>query len=670
MNLKGFVRECHKKQVFKMLSIYIVSSWVILQVLALIADPLGLPEKSVTYLIIILLIGFPIYVYYVWKFRLLKFEIQQTEDPTTPYNKSAFQKMYFSSLFVISLFSGIAITLIVKNNFGNNFSLEELNGNDKIAVLDFENTTGDKNLDNIGRIAARYISHGITEKEVGQVFSSKIVNDYTSVLKSQAGAIDLSNLLKNYLKPGKVIDGVFYEESGKLLLQASIKTGSMEETLISFETITCDQENALDCAEKLKQEILGYFFTEDRQDESGYIPQDNNRKASYYEETPPNSEAYMYLINALDNIGNNKLHVDYLNKAIEKDPDFFEPKVHKLSYYYNNGLFKELDSLRKTVVVNSKLSDRQKNWMLFFESIVNGRNDKAYRAIKNEYDLAYLDLNTNQSLMTIALQFVNRPEDIQAVYDEISMDDWVLENCSRCGFRYYLKGLADVELGNYNEVIETLIPITSVIENNYLKRPLINAFVKSGKLNELENYLSNYALTASVNDINYIKSFTGIQLINANQTEEANKYFNEIITRKESASNKYYIAQAYYYKEDYLSAQEFYESLHQQDPKDIEYVVYLSISNFKNGNFEVAKTTIEKLNNLRTDYQFGAVDYGWAQYYASIGDKEKALEFILKAIVQGYNFTPSTFHHDPHFRTLKDNLEFKNHLNYWKNKAL
>ena len=100
MNLKGFVKECHKKEVFKMLSIYIVSSWVVLQVLALIASPLGLPEKSVTYLIIILLLGFPIYIYYIWKFRLLKYEIQQTEDPTIPYNKSAFQKMYFSSLFV------------------------------------------------------------------------------------------------------------------------------------------------------------------------------------------------------------------------------------------------------------------------------------------------------------------------------------------------------------------------------------------------------------------------------------------------------------------------------------------------------------------------------------------------------------------------------------------
>ena len=79
-------------------------------------------------------------------FRLLKYEIQQTEDPNTPYNKSAFQKMYFTSLLVVGLLSGIAITLIVKNNFGENFSLTKIQGNDRIAVLEFTNNTYDEKL--------------------------------------------------------------------------------------------------------------------------------------------------------------------------------------------------------------------------------------------------------------------------------------------------------------------------------------------------------------------------------------------------------------------------------------------------------------------------------------------------------------------------------------------
>jgi len=670
MNLKGFFNECHKKEVFKMLSIYIVSSWVILQVLALITEPLGLPQKSVTYLIIILLIGFPIYIYYIWKFRLLKYEIQQTEDPTTPYNKSAFQKMYFSSLFVIGLLSGIAITLIIKNNFGENFSLEKIQGNNKIAVLNFENTTGDEKLDNVGNIAASYISHGITEKEVGQVISPKLVKDYTSIIKSKAGTtIDLDNILDNYFKPGKRIEGAFYKEKDTLLLQGSIKNG-LDETLISFETIKCRLDSPLDCAEQLKQDILGYLRTEGNKDESGYIQNKDNETVSYYEETPPNYEAYEYLTNAIANIDNGKLHLELLDKAIEADPNFFEPKIHKITYHYNLGNYKIADSLRSLIDINSNLSNRQKNILLVHESIIKGRNNRAYRAQRIEYDLAFKDMSTNMSTMTLALQYVNRPEDIEAIYNEIQMDDMILENCSRCGFRYYMKGLADVELGNYDKVIKTLVPITNIIEHSYLKRPLIMAYVKASKLTELEKYLTDNALTASISDIDYLNIFTGIQLVNANKTDEANKYFNKIITRNNNPASNEDLAKAYYYKGDYLNAQNIYETLYQENPDNIEYVVHLAVSYFKNGNFEAAKTQIEKLDRLREEYQFGAVDYGWAQYYNSIGDKDKALDFLLKAVVQGYNYTPTTFQNDPHFKTIKDSPEFINRImNYWKNKT-
>ena len=88
--------------------------------------------------------------------------------------------------------------------------------------------------------------NSITEKEVGQVISPKLVNEYASIVKSQAGAVDLTNLLKNYFKPGKVIEGDFYKENNKLLLQGSIKDGLTDKTLISFENskvLDCNKES-------------------------------------------------------------------------------------------------------------------------------------------------------------------------------------------------------------------------------------------------------------------------------------------------------------------------------------------------------------------------------------------------------------------------------------------
>jgi hypothetical protein len=150
MNLKGFFKECHEKEVFKMLSIYVVSSWVILQVLALIAEPLNFPEKSVTYLIIILLIGFPIYIYYIWKFHLKKLEARQTGDDLNTFYKSSFQKMYFSGLVTISVICAFSVVLIINTNLSKNFELDEIKGNDTIAVQVVTNNTGEKHLVLVG----------------------------------------------------------------------------------------------------------------------------------------------------------------------------------------------------------------------------------------------------------------------------------------------------------------------------------------------------------------------------------------------------------------------------------------------------------------------------------------------------------------------------------------
>mgnify|MGYP006000099201 CR=1 FL=1 len=53
MNLKTFINECNDNDVFKRLSIYLVSSWLLIQVLDVTSKPLGLPDYSVTILLIL-----------------------------------------------------------------------------------------------------------------------------------------------------------------------------------------------------------------------------------------------------------------------------------------------------------------------------------------------------------------------------------------------------------------------------------------------------------------------------------------------------------------------------------------------------------------------------------------------------------------------------------------
>ncbi|MGB5360176.1 MAG: hypothetical protein WBN27_09565, partial [Eudoraea sp.] len=144
MKFKEFFSECHEKDVFKNLSIYIVSSWVLIQVFSTVWEPFGFPKITMTYLLLLLIIGFPLYTYLLWKFRLkplearfsrregLKFSAKQATskdvEGTVKKRKvhlpgihfySPFQKMYFTALFIITLFSVFSASLIVRANFIN-----------------------------------------------------------------------------------------------------------------------------------------------------------------------------------------------------------------------------------------------------------------------------------------------------------------------------------------------------------------------------------------------------------------------------------------------------------------------------------------------------------------------------------------------------------------------
>ena len=112
MKLKEFIKECHEKEVFKKLSIYVVTSWVLLQVADVLTDPLGLPDESISILIVILVVGFPFNVFLVWKFHLAPMEHRKMKLDSNnnllndPRKISVFQKSYYIS---IALFSIVAI---------------------------------------------------------------------------------------------------------------------------------------------------------------------------------------------------------------------------------------------------------------------------------------------------------------------------------------------------------------------------------------------------------------------------------------------------------------------------------------------------------------------------------------------------------------------------------
>ena len=656
MKFNKFLKECNQKEVFKKLSLYVVTSWVIIQVFATIWEPLGLPKESVTILLIILLLGFPINIYLVWRFDLVKHESRKLkinkkgQEVPGKYQKSKFQKIYFSVLSALSVvFIGI-VMVVIYNNFIGAVEIQKLDVSDKIAVENFGNNTGDPKNDIIGKMTADWIIHGISENNIGQVISQKTVDDYAGIVIAGVNPSRSKNLLQEYFKPGKTISGNFYQKDDKLLFQGSLIDANNNDEQISFRLVECDSDNPLDCIEQLKQLILGYLvMAEDTQ--------------STLESNPPTFDAYQHVITAEANVKDDDIYIAGIQKAIAADPEYFEPKLLEIVFYYNRGNYHKSDSLLRQIKPNSNTTSRQRNLLNMYTSLLQGNNRKVYDYIAKEYSYNVFDLETNQSLMVIALQFLNRPELVGGIFEEIPPEELILENCLWCEYRNYVMSMAEIQLKRYDEAIVLLEETMKKIDAFYLNKPLASAFIRSNRLPELDQLVAGVELTAEAKDLIELYLFIGNEFLLQQNKEMANNYFNKVIQTEKEQTNS--LAESYYLLEDYKNAELIYLQLHDEDADNLTYISRLATSLNKNQKIDKGELMIQKMESLRKDFQFGEVDYLIAQYYAVTKDEDKMFKYLLKSISQGNYYTISSFQNDQHFVNYIENEKFKSILNYW-----
>ena len=652
MKLKSFLKQCHKKEVFKMLSIYVVSAWVILQVLSVTWQPLGMPQKSVTYLIILLLLGFPIYIFYIWKIKLAPLEKEsEALDEDGRQKKSNFQKMYFSALGIISMMTVLTLFVIINNNFSQNITLESYVETDKIAVLKFGNNTGDSQYDIVSKMAADWIIHGITENKAGQVISQEIINQYSSHLKKNDISDNENEVVKAYFKPGKIISGNFFLKEDKLLFQCALKDGETGRTIIAFKPTECNNNAALECIDELKESILGFLMVKDH-------------KAEMLQETPPKYEAYQYVLEAKAS-PENENYLALLDNAINADSNYFEPKVLRVGYYYSIGNFTKADSLLKAIQPESQNNQRQLNLLNMYDALLKGNNKTAFQRMMEEYNLAPWDLKSNKSAMVVALQLVNHPEAVETMFEEIKMDSLDVQNCSDCIDRLYVKAYADIELNNYKSAINLLEPVLEKIEEPFLYKPLIFAYVKSENITKLNTFLNKLQLTIPTEQFQDLVLFTGKSFLTIKNKTKATEYFNLVINSTEEVPDKSILAQALFYKGSLGAAEEILNEIYETEPTNIENIALLAIVAYKMQAESKAKKYLETLEQLRDDYQFGDIDYALARYYAVSKNQEKFYSHLMKSVAAGKLYTSLTYVNDPLFNEFANTDSFKEAMTFW-----
>ncbi|MDT8400854.1 MAG: hypothetical protein RQ743_04095 [Bacteroidales bacterium] len=145
---QNFWQELKRRKVIRVVIGYGAASYVILELISIIAEPLGLPQWTINFVLVILCIGFIISAVVSWLYDFTPGGIQKTkpakvEKEKELVSKSAKRKLKVSDMVIAVLL--IAVIVLVYPKIFKPDKLQELSSKDEvtIAVMPFQNMTGD-----------------------------------------------------------------------------------------------------------------------------------------------------------------------------------------------------------------------------------------------------------------------------------------------------------------------------------------------------------------------------------------------------------------------------------------------------------------------------------------------------------------------------------------------
>ncbi|MBU2882754.1 hypothetical protein KO525_07570 [Psychrosphaera sp. B3R10] len=136
----SFISELKRRNVFKVATVYLITSWLILQIVSVISPALHLPTVFSTIITVLLAIGFPVACIFAWAFELtpegLKYSHEVDEAESIRHETGS--KINYMLAVALLLALGF-ISYDKWNDSSADDSLER-----SIAVLPFQDMSSDK----------------------------------------------------------------------------------------------------------------------------------------------------------------------------------------------------------------------------------------------------------------------------------------------------------------------------------------------------------------------------------------------------------------------------------------------------------------------------------------------------------------------------------------------
>ncbi len=142
--LEKFWQELKRRKTVRVITVYAAAAFIILQLVDIIAKPLQLPEWTLTFMIVLLSVGFIIAALFSWIYDITPEGVQKTKSGSDIKHKGTAKLAESNTWKIISYVSIIIIVALLAFNIVSRKKIEDISKLEKsIAVLPFRNISND-----------------------------------------------------------------------------------------------------------------------------------------------------------------------------------------------------------------------------------------------------------------------------------------------------------------------------------------------------------------------------------------------------------------------------------------------------------------------------------------------------------------------------------------------
>lgn len=306
--LSRFWQELKRRRVVHVITVYATSTFVIIELIGNLTEPLNLPANLSTIVIIVLAVGFPLAIILSWIYDLTSGTVVRTKAIEDIQEKEIVKVP--SAWKIATYISFVVIAALIVLNITSRSNLIKPGMIQSVAVLPFDNFTGDEKLD--------YVAAGMHASLIGDIgkvsglrvtgkASSNVYKDTDKSAPLIAEELDVDLLIEPTL--------TCYGDSVCVLIRAI--TTSPEEIQILSREYRVDKSEILSFYSRVTKEIAHEVKVELSPEEIRLLSKSRIVDREAYEE-------YLKARSYTNDFRKESLFkaLAYLNSALEKEPDW------------------------------------------------------------------------------------------------------------------------------------------------------------------------------------------------------------------------------------------------------------------------------------------------------------------------------------------------------------